>query len=98
MPQVDFNLEDFRKMLDEQMDKRFVKERDHTKQLVRNEVNVLRGEFQSFIEMNFEPAVKDIDNRFDDADDRLDRLTKDVTELRIEVRHIKQALRTRAAT
>jgi len=73
----------------------FIEEREHTQTAVQESAKELAVQFQSFIEDNFNPTMARIDQRFDDLDDRVDRLTGDVAELRLDVRHVKQALRTR---
>jgi hypothetical protein len=82
-------LEDFRNLLEE----RFIVERDFTRSLVQESAQGITGEFQSFIDNNFDPAMAAIGGRFDELDDRVDRLAGDVTDLRIDMRHVKQALR-----
>lgn len=72
-----------------------IEEREHTRQLVREEVQQEVGDqFQGFIEHNFQPFMDDVDQRFDRLEDRVDHLAGDVAELRIDTRHIKQVLRT----
>ena len=81
MPQVDFTLEDIRKLVKEE---------------VSAEVGSLRAEYQSFINDNFNPTMEHIDERFDTMEDRVDRLAGDMAELRVDVRHLKQVVRGRA--
>jgi hypothetical protein len=106
MPTVDFTLEDITRVIDERLerrlDERFLAEREYTKNFVYKTVNeaVQKGmdhvtaQFQSFIDDNFNPAMEAIDERFNHLEDRVDRLAVDTANLRIDMRHVKQALRT----
>jgi hypothetical protein len=90
-------LEDIKQLLETTLDARFAAEREHTRTMIKEGVDELRGEFTSFIEDNFTPAMDKIDQRFDRLEDHLDRLDIDVATLRTDMRHVKQALQTRAA-
>jgi hypothetical protein len=79
MPTVDFTLDDIKQVIDERLDQRFIAEREITRRLVREEINVqfehfVNTEFLSFIRDNFEPAMEQIDQRFGAIDQRFDAM------------------------
>src|SRR5438477_470845 len=90
--------------LEQRLDERFKAEREVIRQLVREEVrsevgqqfdNFVQGEFKSFIEDSFDPAVNSIERHFESMEDHLDRLDIEVANLKTDMRHVKQVLQIR---
>ena len=95
----DFTLEDIRLAMREEIQQivpgmvrgvvqeEFVREREVTRRLVRDE---LQEQFQLFIEHTFQPALDDIDRRFNGVEAKFDRFEA-------EMRGLKRVVRAHSA-